>query len=368
MRTIKAKRFFVLALTVILAATALAACSSGNYRSEASASQTPMAAPAATANSAQVFGESKMAMDDAVEYEEAYDMAEAPMETGGGDSGGLVGGGPITPVLDTRKIIKNVNMQLQTLTFDSGVSEISNAAESYGGYVQDSYIEGRDMYNTRGTRTATFTLRIPSEQLDAFTNVLGGQFNVISKSENKQDITDSYYDSKARLDALKIEEQALLAMLEGSPELEYMLEIRKELMNVRYEIESITSSLNRMDSYVSLSTVSITLFEVVKYEPVEDLPITFAERIARASSQSWVAFAEFSQDFAVAIVEALPFLIFLAIIIIFVVIIARRSNKKRKASRQQLNNVINSQNIHNTQNTQNSTVETAEEKPSESEK
>lgn len=330
----------ILALTMIFALFAGCGSSENSFDMSSSAMQSPapMAAPAAPAAESraiaskgfQMTAEAEMAMPE----EAPMDMRdEAAMESsiaGGGDEGGIAG--PLAnPVVDSRKIIKNVSMQLQTQSFDKAVDSVSRIAESFGGYIQDSYIEGRDMYNERGARAANFTIRIPSDALDSFVNSFGGdEFNVISKSQNSEDVTERYFDSKARLDALKVQEERLMAMLEKAAELEYLLQVEKELMNVRYEIESLTASLKRLDSYVSLSTATIYLVEVVKYEPVENLPITFSERVSRAFAYSWKNFSEFSQDFAVGLISVLPFLLFLLVIVLIILIIIRRSAKKYK--------------------------------------
>jgi hypothetical protein len=132
------------------------------------------------------------------------------------------------------------------------------------------------------------------------------------------------------LDSLKLQEQRLLGMLDGATELEYMIQLEQELMRVRYEIESLTSQLNRMDSFVSHSTVNISLYEVIKYEEIDDAPVTFGERISQAFGSSWRAFGDFCQNFAVAFVSALPFLLLLAAIAVIVLLIVRAAAKNRK--------------------------------------
>lgn len=323
-------------LSLILVFAVFAGCGESSSRNMTGASPAPAAAPAmadAMANDS-IMGGDMGAKGFALQAEpqeyakaEMADMAESP-ETGGG-----VAGPTVNRAADMRKIIKNVDMRLQTQTFDTSVEAIPKIAENFGGFVQDSYVEGRDMYNERGTRSANFTIRIPAEKLDSFVNSVGSEFHVISKSQNSQDITESYYDSKARLDALKIQEERLLEMLKQAAELEYLLQVEKELMNVRYEIESLTSSLNRMDSYVSMSTVTIYLQEVVKYIPVEDVPVTFGERISRAFGESWKSFGEFSQNFAVGFVAAFPFLLLLTIILFIIIAIVRKAVKRGEAKR-----------------------------------
>jgi hypothetical protein len=253
------------------------------------------------------------------------DMPETP--------GGGIAGPQAETFLDTRKVIRNASLELQTLEFDKAVTSIDAITAGFGGYMESSYVSGRDINSSYGygTRNASFTVRVPSETLDAFLNSFGGgEFNVIGKSTSANDITDSYFDSQARLDSLKLQEQRLLGMLDGATELEYMIQLEQELMRVRYEIESLTSQLNRMDSFVSHSTVNINLYEVVKYEEIDDVPVTFGERISLAFTNSWKAFGDFCQSFAVAFVSAIPFLLLLAVIAVAVILIVKAVAKNRK--------------------------------------
>ncbi len=345
------KRIMLTALALILA-LAMAACGSSRYET-AAASYAPAAAPAAPAaaydkgSGFAVRETSAMDMAD-VEYEEAYEevaaeadiaLPELPMDTGGSADAAMpivppVGGiaGPqTTPAQDVRKVIRNANLDLQTQEFDKAVASVEQITASFGGYLESSYVSGRDLYNERGERNANFTARVPSESLDAFLNSFGGgEFNVIGKSTSSEDITESYYDSRARLDSLKLQEERLLGMLERAEELEYLIRLEQELMRVRYEIESLNSSLNRMDSYVNHSTVYISLYEVVRYEPVENVPVTFGERISRAFVNSLTDFADFLQDFAVGLVEALPFLLMWAVIIAAVVFVFKKRLRGKK--------------------------------------
>ena len=260
--------------------------------------------------------------DEATDMEEAQEAPSASAEA--------------QQVPDSRKIVKTVQLTLQTTTFDEGVIEIDRIAKSFGGYVQDSYVEGRDLYNERGARSANFTVRIPAASLDAFTSSLGDpQFNLVNKNQSEEDISFNYYDSQARLKSLLVQEERLIAMLEKAEELKYMLQVEQELANVRYQIESMQSQLGRMDNSVNLSTVYIQLMEVVKYEPVVNVPITFSQRVGQAFEDSWEDFADNTQDFAIVMIYLLPALLVLAAIvgiILAIVFSASRAGKRKRAA------------------------------------
>lgn len=235
---------------------------------------------------------------------------------------------------DTRKIIKTVTLYLETKDFDSAIDEITSITAAAGGYIESSYVTGKS-YNDYGnvTRNATFTLRVPAEGLDAYVNKLSDSFNVLSRQESSADITDTYFDSKARLDSLLTQEERLLSMLENADDLEYMLKLEDKLSEVRYQIENLNSMLQRYDKSVSMATINVTLQEVVEYQKITEAPKTFGERLYNSFVESWTDFAKGLQDFAVGLVYALPTLLVLAVIVavivILVVSLSKRQNRRR---------------------------------------
>ena len=123
-------------------------------------------------------------------------------------------------------------------------------------------------------------------------------------------------------------------MLEGANELQYMLQIEETLADVRYQIESLYSTIQRYDSQVSMSTLNISLREVIEYKPVEQTPVTFAERVSKAFSDRGLILptaAVISRWF----VYALPHLLVLAACTPLLVIIIPRVVKRRRARRVQ---------------------------------
>lgn len=236
-------------------------------------------------------------------------------------------------ITDTRKIIKTVSLELETKKFNDAVAQITNSAAARGGYIEYSYVSGESMDSDVTERRANFTIRIPAAVLDEYVNSLSGDFNVLSKTENSSDITDVYYDSEARLKSLQTQEERLLKMLEGATELQYMLQIEQTLADVRYQIESYYSTIKRYDSQVSLSTVTINLYEVIEYKEITEKPKTYGERLGQAVKDSWKHFVDGLEDLSVDFVYSIPALLVLAVFAAIVFFIIRgiiRKNRRKK--------------------------------------
>jgi hypothetical protein len=114
-----------------------------------------------------------------------------------------------------------------------------------------------------------------------------------------------------------------------------MLKVQERLYDVIEEIEALQTKLNLYDGQVAMSTVRLSLREVIVYTAVVEPDPTFGERIGEAFRESWADFGEGCQDFAVWFVEAFPTLLVLVVIHggIFLIIYTsvKRGQKKRAA-------------------------------------
>jgi len=312
MKALKKNRILSGILTVTIAVmfllTACAGASSATMDIKAEAS-----APQAMANGSYY---------DMVEEDVAVEEMESAVAT---DSVG-------TAVVQVeRKIIKNADLSMETMEYDGAYGRISEITEGFGGYIESSSIEGESLYNQqrgyKSDRFARFTVRVPAEQLYNYINALSEEFNITNKSESANDISDQYYDTAARLSNLEVQEKRLLELLEQAGQLADLLEIERELANVRYEIETLTASLKRMDSKVSYSTVNIALQEVFEYKEKVTPPRTFADRIMDAFEGSADNFLDFCEDLLIAVIYAAPMLLFFAVIILAVIFVIRLIRK-----------------------------------------
>ena len=183
---------------------------------------------------------------------------------------------------------------------------------------------------------------MPAEALDAFLETLRTDegIRILSQNASSDEITATYYDTVSRLETLEAEKASLMAMLEGFTDysdINSMLKVQERLYNVIEEIEALKTKLNLYDGQVAMSTVYLTLREVITYTEVVVEAPTFGERIGKAFRESWSDFGEGCQDFAVWFVEAFPTLMVLGIIgggiAAVIVTLNRKAEKRRQATK-----------------------------------
>lgn len=224
-----------------------------------------------------------------------------------------------------RKIIKNKSMDVQTTDLDAFISELKNQVSAMGGYVESS---------SNYKQSADFTVRIPAENYDAFSTVVGNLGTVTYENEYIDDVTSRYIDIEARLTALRSEQESYLRLMEKAQTVEEILQIQSYLSNVNYQIESYTAQLNSMKSKISYSTIRLSIVEVVRVTDVTEKP-TVWQRITSGLSDNLYDIGEDATDFFVDFVSSLPYIAIWAVVIIICIVIVKLCiwrYKKKKAS------------------------------------
>ncbi len=234
-----------------------------------------------------------------------------------------------------RKLIKTVNMSVETKEFDNLISGIEEQVAATGGYIESSSISNNNYYNNRNSvRYANYTVRIPANQLNSFLERVKGVSNVVSINQDVRDVTLSYTDLESHKKSLKTEQERLLALLENADNMEDIITIEERLSEVRYEIESMESQLRVMDNQVDYSTVYIDITEVKELTVVD--PETDGERMVRRFKENIYDIGRGFKEFGIGFVISLPYIVVWAVIILIIVLIVRgiiKHNKKKEMKR-----------------------------------
>lgn len=251
-------------------------------------------------------------------------------ETESGMENVVEGGDSVQEISSERKLIKTVNMSVETTEFDKFTAGVKSETEQIGGYVENS--EMRSTANDYSERWANFTLRIPSDKLDEFVSRIGEDANVTYTNESTEDVTLSYVDMESHLKALRTEQETLLSMLEKAESLEDILKIQSQLTEVRYQIESYESRLRTYDNLIDYSTVCLDVSEVTRETSAAGT--TFGERVKTRFNDNVYRIGQGFRNFAIAFLGAIPILIVLAVAAAAAFLIFRKVRKGRRNRRE----------------------------------
>jgi hypothetical protein len=248
-------------------------------------------------------------------------------------------------VASNRKLIKTINMNLETLEYDVFTIKLEELIDVSGGYIEYLDQSNRSYYGSEDEgRNASYTIRIPVKQLDGFVDQVGEMANVRYKNEQVTDITLSYVDMESKKEMYEIEQENLMELLDRAETVEDMITIESRLTEIRYQLQSMESQLRTYDNLVDYATISIYVNEVVRLEP--SVEASAGERIRTGFQNSLSKTLENLQEFGIRVIIASPVIILnLLILAIFALIVLviiktsiKKSEKKRKKKLQTMQN------------------------------
>ncbi len=311
-------------LSLVLGLSMILAGCGGSSKYESAACDTAAAPAAAGGNGMAGSGY----LSDGVEYE-SDDYAEAAAEAGMDDGGD---GNSAPEVMDTgRKLIKTVDLQVETESFDELLLSVFHRTESFSGYIEESYTYNGSQYYGRGTRNANMTIRIPADKLEEFLSEISEISNVISRNDRVTDVTLRYVDMESHKKALMAEQERLLELLGQAENIEDIISIESRLSEVRYQIESMESQLRTMDNQVNYSTIYLSIEEVKQYTPVAEQSI--GEKIVTGFQRSLVDIGSGFVNFGVGFLIYLPYIVLWAVVIAAALLFIRLAIKKRRSKK-----------------------------------
>ena len=273
------------------------------------------------------------------------------------DEGGYSVGNMSTPITETqanasvaknRKLIKTVDMTIETVSFDETIANLRNKINAIGGYIESEYSYNGSLYNSSNqSKYATITVRVPDTELDGFVNDVSGIGNVTQKTTSTRDVTLNYVDTESKKEMYKAEQESLLALLEKAETIEDITYLTQRLTEVRYNIESMESSLRVYDDLVDYATVNFTINEVKVLTPTVIVEKTPGEELKEGFATSIKDVLVDTRDFFIRLIINLPYIIRgliclampVVIIFIIVLIIVKVCTKKSKPSKKTMDNV-----------------------------
>ncbi|MBR3602408.1 MAG: DUF4349 domain-containing protein [Lachnospiraceae bacterium] len=229
-----------------------------------------------------------------------------------------------------RKLIRTVELNLETENYDSLIEGLEQQINELGGYIEykDAY---HGNYNSKKNgyrnRHANITARIPANKLDEFTGKVAEIGNITYESESVEDVTLQYVDLSSHKKMLVAEQTRLMELLENANSMEDIITIESRLSEVRYQIESMESQLRTFDNQVDYSTVHINVEEVEHYTPQPEKSTW--ERIKSGFGENVYRVTNGIKNFAIEFVIAIPVLLVWVVVIVVGVIVIRMVLKKK---------------------------------------
>ena len=154
-----------------------------------------------------------------------------------------------------RKLIKEGYFDIESDDINKTCADIKNRVKILNGYISNES-ENNYSYSTQ----RNFTIRIKSEDFDAFIDtILTNAIKINTKNITVRDVTEEFIDIESRLKNRKQLENKYLELLTKAKVVTEILEIEKEINSIREEIESTEGRLKYLSNQVAYSTINLTV-------------------------------------------------------------------------------------------------------------
>lgn len=174
---------------------------------------------------------------------------------------------PSLPPSAPRMLVQNAELTVRVAGTESAADSAQRMAARLGGFtssVQTERVEGVMRYQ--------LTLRVPGPSLLTMLSGLKRLGTAESESRTAEDVTDQAVDLDARLRALRVTENELLALLSESRarsrQVDEIMSVYRELTGVRSQIETLVARRAQLGDRVALSTIRLRILPVESAVPV----------------------------------------------------------------------------------------------------
>ncbi len=216
-----------------------------------------------------------------------------------------------------QKIIKNGKLQFETSDLDKTASQIYDAVKKYNAQIQSDKEEKnyRSLYRN-------IIIRVSNKDFENLVReVSSGVGYFDQKDISSEDVTERFIDIEARLKAKKELENRYLELLKKANTISEILEIEKELVIIREEIESRQGQLNYLKSRVAMSTLEVRFY---KQTSETGVTVSYGSKMWNSVKSGF----ELISGFFLGVLHIWPFLLLFGLVLYYFV--GRKKRLKNK--------------------------------------
>ena len=215
------------------------------------------------------------------------------------------------------KIIKSGNLRFQSDNLETTYNQIQTAVKKY-----KASIKSDSQTNSNYELSRSVNIRIPNQNFDSFINAISKGVNYFDQKEiTSQDVTEEYIDVTSRIKTKKVLEERYFELLKKANKISEMLEIEKQLSEIREEIEAKEGRLKYLQNKVAMSTLNIEF-----YKPIakgNNATVSYGGKIGNAISSGFNGIS----NFFITLLGIWPVI---TILVLLIFLIRKRFKRKNK--------------------------------------
>lgn len=176
------------------------------------------------------------------------------------------------------KLIKTGTLEFQTSDLGNTYQRVRQAAQTYAGFLSNESTS-----NEYDRIVQHITIRVPSRNFDKLVEAVSkGVEHFDVRSIEAVDVTEEFVDAQARLKTKKQVELRYQDLLKRANKISEILEIERQIGELRAEIESIEGRLRYLNNRVDYSTLDVSFYKkMAEHRVVEE------NRFGRAFRNGW---------------------------------------------------------------------------------
>ena len=212
--------------------------------------------------------------------------------------------GSTTSIVSGERIQVNGSLSLEVQSLEEAVIGVKRLVTEYKGWVTQSNLE------TAGRPYANITLLVPKSSFYELLERIKDIASVVkNENVNSNDVTEEYIDVAAKLDVMKETESRFLSLLSDTDNIEEIIQLEKELMRLRGEIDSLEGRVSYLtkttdNSFLYLHMMEETSITGSKWDPRN----SFSDSI-----RNLISFSKHAADFLISLVVFLPVVLALVV-------------------------------------------------------
>jgi len=219
---------------------------------------------------------------------------------------------------EEQKIIKKAQLRFPSDDLENTHKQILQLVEEQKGFIQSD--NAGKSYNQF---YRDMVVRVPTENFQPFLNSLSEGVKYFDQRDiSRIDVTEEFVDLSARLKAKRELEERYLQLLKQAKNVKEMLEIERELSNIREEIEAKQGRLNYLQNRVSLSTITISFY---KQTSETGVTLSYGQKMKNALKGGWDGISVFF----LGLLYLWPLFVVAIITILLIRSYIKRSRKKK---------------------------------------
>ncbi|MEP0985749.1 DUF4349 domain-containing protein [Ekhidna sp.] len=187
-----------------------------------------------------------------------------------------------------KKVIKTGGLSYKVESTKEEYSRINTLLEKHEAYISsENENKGYDRINYN------ISIKVPPQNFDPLINDLTKDRKLDNRWVNTDDVTDRYYDLQSRIANKKKLEERYQEILQKANNVRDILEVERNLNQVRGEIESLQGQFKLLSHRITFSTIDVSFYELIPYELDQEQRPGFGTRLVNSITAGWQGFLTF---------------------------------------------------------------------------